>query len=160
MRITEIDGSVTNEQAQSLAEVFISAFDHPPSADFKERLNEKLKLSVLTAQSDKVEGFKIGYERYRGVYFSWLGGVLQESRRKGIARSLLRRQHDICLERGYSEIQTETFGDGKAMLLLNIQEGFEIYGTYIGTDGRLRVQLRKMLPLQSEKTNGRLSDRP
>lgn len=147
MKITEIGESVTTRQVRSLAEVFISAFDQAPSADFEQRLNGKRNLSVLIARSSKIEGFKIGYERHRGVFFSWLGGVLQESRRKGIARDLLRRQHELCLERGYREIQTETFGDGKAMLLLNLQEGFEIYGTHLGTDGRLRVQLRKMLVL-------------
>lgn len=145
MKIIEISESLTDEQTMGLTAPFVSAFEQPPSPDFHERLNKKPKLSVLMAQSDRIEGFKIGYERFRGVFFSWIGGVLQESRRKGIARTLLRRQHVLCLERGYNEIQTETFGDGKAMLLLNIQEGFEVYGTYLGTDGRLRVQLRKML---------------
>lgn len=154
MKVTEIRGSVTSEQTEQIAGAFASAFGpkFSLSPDFEGRLNEKRELSVLVAQSNELVGFKIGYERYRGIFFSWLGGVIENSRRKGIARELLRQQHHLCLERGYSEIQTEASGDGKAMLLLNIQEGFEVYGTYLGADGGLRVQLRKFLvPNKSEQ---------
>lgn len=145
MHITELARPISTEQIGQIVAVFTSAFGHPPSADFAERLNEKRNLSVLVAGDRSIDGFKIGYERFRGVFFSWLGGVKTECQRQGIARALLQYQHRLCLHRGYHEIQTETFGDGNGMLLLNLREGFEIFGTHLGGDGRLRVQLRRML---------------
>lgn len=151
MHIAEVKQPASTEQVEQIATAFTSAFGHAPSKEFEGRLNEKQKLMVLTAGIDTVDGFKIGYERYRGVFFSWLGGVRAECRRQGIAKALLEHQHRRCLELGYSEIQTETFGDGNAMLLLNLQNGFEVYGTHLGDDGRLRVLLRKKLSPDQDK---------
>lgn len=145
MEVTETRGTVSPEETERLAGVFASVFGKDPSLKFEERLNEKRGLSVLVEGEGEIRGFKVGYERFRGVFFSWLGGVIPEFRRRGIARGLLREQHRVCLDRGYVEIQTETYGDGNGMLLLNLSEGFEIYGTYLGDDRRLRVQLRKRL---------------
>lgn len=89
--------------------------------------------------------FKIGYEKSTSVFFSWLGGVAPSQRRCGIARKLLRNQHDWCAREGYGEVQTETFGDVPEMLILNLTEGFHVFGTYLGNDNRIRVQLRKTL---------------
>ncbi len=145
MHITELAQPFSTEQIGHIGDAFASAFGHAPSTDFEERLHEKRKLLVLVAGVDLVDGFKIGYERFRGVFFSWLGGVKTECQRQGVARALLRHQHRLCSERGYHEIQTETFADGNGMLLLNLQEGFEVYGTHLGDDDRFRVQLRKTL---------------
>ncbi|MGI9244218.1 MAG: hypothetical protein ACR2RV_25695, partial [Verrucomicrobiales bacterium] len=74
MEITEICRVVTEEQADRLRPIFVDALGEPPSESFLERLNEKGDLSVLLACSgDLVIGFKIGYTRFRGVFFSWLG---------------------------------------------------------------------------------------
>ena len=145
MHISELAQPLSGEQIDQIIPVFTSAFGHPPATDFVDRLNEKRKLSILVAGDGSIEGFKIGYERYRNVFFSWLGAVKAERQRRGVARALLQHQHRLCFARGYHEIQTETFGDGNGMLLLNLQEGFEVFGTQLGSDNRLRVQLRKML---------------
>ncbi|MGB0371528.1 MAG: GNAT family N-acetyltransferase [Opitutales bacterium] len=126
--------------------MFEEAYGNLPPEDFLERLNEKKDLLVLLAYSgDVLIGFKIGYVRYKGVFFSWLGGVVSGNRRKGVARALLRRQHEICLERGYEEIQTEASGSNQPMLILNLQEDFEIYGSRLGRMGELKVDLRKRI---------------
>ena len=145
MHITELAQPVSTDQVGHIVGAFTSAFGRAPSAEFRKRLNEKRKLSVLIAGVDSVDGFKIGYERSQLVFFSWLGGVKTECQRQGVARALLRHQHRLCSERGYHEIQTEIFADTNGMLLLNLQEGFGIYGTRLGDDNRLRVQLKKTL---------------
>jgi ribosomal protein S18 acetylase RimI-like enzyme len=145
MHITELSAPISEAQAAQVALVFESAFGHRPASQFVDRLNEKQKLLVVVAGRDSVDGFKIGYERFRGVFFSWLGGVMPGCRRQGIARALLREQHRICSDLGYREIQTETYADSNRMILLNLREGFEIYGTHLAQDGRLRVHLRKSL---------------
>jgi len=146
MEISEIRNSVTEEQAARLHSIFLGAFNTPPSESFLERLNEKNDLSVLLAQDGGVlVGFKIGYTRFKGVFFSWLGAVDLQHRRCGIARRLVRHQHKLCLDRGYNEIQTESSGSNQPMLILNLQEGFEVSGVHLGHEDALTVQLRKRL---------------
>ena len=146
MQITEIRETVTAEQAAQLVPIFRDAFNTPPSANFLERLNEKSDLSVLLAHDkDTLIGFKIGYTRFKGIFFSWLGATALSHRRSGVARQLAQRQHEFCLDRGYDEIQTESAGTNQAMLILNLQEGFEVSGMHLGHGDALTVQLRKHL---------------
>ncbi|MFT5108521.1 MAG: ribosomal protein S18 acetylase RimI-like enzyme [Verrucomicrobiales bacterium] len=146
MEITEIRRAVTEDQASQLRPIFVDAFGEPPSDSFLERLNEKGQLSVLLAHSgDLVIGFKIGYTRFKGVFFSWLGAVAPGHRRRGVARRLIQHQHRLCAERGYHELQTEALASNQAMLILNLEEGFEVGGVHLGRDDALTVQLRKRL---------------
>ncbi len=146
MKITEIRHEVTEEQAARLRPIFTDSFGTPPSESFLERLNEKRDLSVLLAHLDQeLVGFKIGYTRFRGIFFSWLGAVAPERRRSGVARRLLQHQHRLCVERGYDEIQTESAGTNRPMLILNLQEGFEASGMHLGHEDALTVQLRKRI---------------
>ena len=51
------------------------------------RLNEKKDLSLLLAHDEgHLIGFKIGYTRFKGIFFSWLGAVEPSSRGNGVAR--------------------------------------------------------------------------
>lgn len=56
------------------------------------------------------------------------GGVHPDHRRQGIGRALLREQHRLAKDRGYSCIRTGTALPLKPMMILNLQEGFEITG--------------------------------
>ena len=146
MEITEIRKAVTEEEVSLIRPIFAEAFGESPSDSFLERLNEKRDLSVLLAwSSETIIGFKIGYARFKGIYYSWLGGVAPDYRRKGIARELTRYQHRLCADRGYVEVQTETMGTNQAMLILNLREGFEVSGVHLGRKDALTVQLRKFL---------------
>ena len=146
MQITEIRKLVTADQTAQLAPIFREAFDTSPSTIFLERLNEKSDLSVLLAHDeDALIGFKIGYTRFKGIFFSWLGAVAFSHRRNGVARQLVQHQHKLCLDRGYDEIQTESAGTNQAMLILNLKEGFEVSGMHLGYGDTLTVQLRKHL---------------
>src|SRR4051794_1838293 len=53
-------------------------------------------------------GFKLGYERGEGTFYSWLGGVHPSIRRQGIGRRLMQLQHDWARERGYHCVETRT----------------------------------------------------
>jgi len=147
MQISELQPPLSQKQVAELAALFTEAFETPPSDSFIERLNEKQDLLVLVATvNSEVIGFKIGYTRFKAVFFSWLGAVACSKRRSGVARTLLRHQHKLCEERGYKELQTESAGSNQAMLILNLQEGFEISGVHLGRSDILTVQLRKYLP--------------
>jgi ribosomal protein S18 acetylase RimI-like enzyme len=152
MKILEIRNDIAQEDVSSLIPVFTEAFGKPPSDNFYERLNEKNGLSVLLAKEDEsLVGFKIGYTRFQGIYFSWLGAIATAHRRKGIARALLREQHRLCAERGFNEIQTEASSTNRDMLILNLQEGFDVFGVHMGHKG-LTVELRKFIQQKSSFT--------
>lgn len=145
MIIQEIRNSVSAEEVEPLIPIFTEAFDQPPSDTFLERLNEKKDLSILLAMDgESIVGFKIGYTCFQGIFFSWLGAVAKSHQRQGIARALLQEQHKLCKVRGYQEIQSEAAGTNQGMLILNLQEGFVVYGVHMGHQG-LTVNLRKSL---------------
>jgi GNAT superfamily N-acetyltransferase len=146
MKFIEYNVPLNEEQIHELAALFRLTFGHEAPDDFGDILNEKHNLIALLAiEEEHVVGFKLGYERYRQTFFSWLGGVIPQRRREGIANLLMREQHQRVAELGYTEIQTETFGDEPGMLILNLKEGFTIYGTHVGTDRRVRVEMTKRL---------------
>lgn len=98
--------------------------------DFDTRVMEKRRPLLIMASRDGVAiGFKLGYEFSRGVFSSWLGGILPEMRRQGIATALLRAQHQWVANHGYHTLLTESANRFKGMIILNLLEGFEIVGT-------------------------------
>ena len=123
----DIPDSAIEAMARLVSETFGEEYPEP---NFPERVRSKLKPMVILAKNDdEVVGFKLGYERWQGTFFSWLGCVRPEYRRQGIARELLQRQHQWCKEQGYEKILTNSRNSFPEMLILNIQEGFQITGT-------------------------------
>lgn len=102
-------------------------------------------LSCLAYDSERLVGYKIGYQIQDGYFESWNGGVIPEYRRRGIASELIRRQHQWCLYHGFSYINTMTSGDNQAMLICNLKAGFRIVGTYHDRNQVLKVILQKHL---------------
>lgn len=144
MKIIEMRNLITQEQVNAVIPLFSEAFGRAPSENFLQRLHEKTDLSFLLAyEEDTLIGFKVGYMRFQEVFFSWLGAVCKKHRRKGVARRLIEHQHNLCVERGYSEIQAESAGTNRAMLILNLQQGFDVVGVHLGHEDVLTVQLRK-----------------
>jgi len=146
MDIVEFSKSVDVSIVKEIQLVFFEAFGVETGPDFLARINEKRGLLVILAYIDsELVGFKIGYEKHRGTFFSWLGAVLPKYQRQGIAKKLLRHQHQLCINGGYLEVQTEAQGDNVNMLILNLNEGFSIFGTHLGHKNEITVQLRKSL---------------
>ncbi len=73
--------------------------------------------------------FKIGYgvgHQEQGKFYSWLGGVLPDYRRKGIATKLAFDQHQWAMENGYKKIYTKSQNRFKSMMILNLKLGFDL----------------------------------
>lgn len=102
--------------------IYSACFGVLPPDDFASRVEERaasmLQLACLGGQ---VVGYKLGYRRNPEVFYSWLGGVLPQHRRQGVARELLERQHAWCRESGYRRVRTDTTNAFKDMLLLNVR---------------------------------------
>ena len=83
---------------------------------------------ILTAYDDHNPiAFKIGYQKYSdGSFYSWMGGVLPNYRRKGIANNLADHQETWAKKKGYNSIKLQTRSKHNAMLALAINRGFQI----------------------------------
>jgi GNAT superfamily N-acetyltransferase len=108
------------------------------------RLKHMPDPSVHVASEAQVIGFKLGYASASDRYHSWLGGVREGWRRKGVALQLMHRQHDWLRSRGYVSVETATVPDNVAMFSLNLRAGFRVIGSYCRGD-HLRVTLAKDL---------------
>ena len=106
----------------------IPEFDDPYEiSEYSKRLNSTVHL-ILTAYDDHNPiAFKIGYHRHSdGSFYSWMGGVLPNYRRKGIANNLADHQETWAKKKGYNSIKLQTRSKHNAMLALAINRGFQI----------------------------------
>jgi GNAT superfamily N-acetyltransferase len=89
-------------------------------------------------------GFKIGYALSEERYYSWLGGVDPDYRRRGIAAQLMIRQHAWAGERGYASVETRSEHTNIAMAQVNLAHGFTVSGTQ-AYPGRTQIIFSKGL---------------
>ncbi|RSK36004.1 GNAT family N-acetyltransferase [Hymenobacter metallilatus] len=136
----------------ALLPLLTSVFPETPAAELTADLQYQQARGPVQAwlayTDERLIGCKLGYERKPGHYYSWLGGVHPEYRGQGIAAELMRRQHAWCAEQGYQRIRTQTYNRWRAMLLLNLRQGFDIVGTLQGQHG-LTIVLEKSLDLST-----------
>jgi predicted GNAT superfamily acetyltransferase len=134
-------------QAQ-LTELIVNVLGNQSTEEARAELTYQQARMPLVAHlafdSDTLVGFKIGYERKPGHFYSWLGGVLPTYRKAGIASVLMQQQHDWCRENGYHTVRTQTYNQWRNMLILNLRHGFEVVGTMQGKHG-LMIILEKSL---------------
>ena len=101
--------------------------DHYEILEFSKRLNSTVHL-IFTAYDDHNPiALKIGYHRHSdGSFYSWMGGVLPNYRRKGIANNLADHQETWARKKGYKNIKLQTRSKHNAMQALAINRGFQI----------------------------------
>ena len=101
---------------------------------------------ILTAHSDNLTiGCKVGYER-EGRFYSWIGAVLPEYRKNGIATALADHQEEWARKQGYSSIWMKTRNCFPGMLIMAIGRGFKIIGFEPREEiGQHRIVLQKSL---------------
>jgi predicted GNAT superfamily acetyltransferase len=109
------------------------------------RLSRMPEASVFCArEAGRLVGFKAGYATAERIYQSWLGAVLPQARRRGIATRLADLQHAWLAERGYASVETSCRQGNDAMARVNLASGFAIVGTRLDPHG-LQVLWRKPL---------------
>lgn len=106
----------------------IPEFDDPYEIpEYSKRLNSTTHHILTAYDNHNPIAFKIGYQRYSdGSFYSWMGGVLPNYRRKGIANNLADHQETWAKKNGYISIKMQTREKHKAMLALAINRGFQI----------------------------------
>lgn len=100
---------------------------------------------VAARDGDEIIAFKLGYRRGAGLFYSWLGGVVPSARRRGVASRLTRMQHEWALSKGYQWIETRTRATNNPMIILNLQQGFEVCGFETNPHGIAVITQRKKL---------------
>lgn len=124
----------------------VPEFDTPPTLDsIRTRIKDVPHL-VLTAHTDGLPvGFKIGYER-DGRFYSWLGGVNDRFRQRGVASHLADYQEQWAKNQGYKTIWMKTRNRFPQMLLMATQRGFRITSLHPRDEiGEHRIVLEKSL---------------
>jgi ribosomal protein S18 acetylase RimI-like enzyme len=104
----------------------IPSFEAPPErAEYKKRLPGAPHLISVAYEAAKAIGFKVGYQR--SVYFySWMGGVLPNFRRLGIAKASADYQEEWAKQNNYFSITFKTRNQHNAMLLFALKNEFVI----------------------------------
>jgi GNAT superfamily N-acetyltransferase len=137
---------VTSDHIEVIAPIIAKAFGRWDADGFHSRLKTHKKFYLITAFVDRqAVGFKLGYKIDADVFYSWLGGVVPDFRRIGIASALMRAQHDWCRKAGYARIQTKTQNQFRDMFILNLKHGFEVTGCDAADRDGLKIVMEKRL---------------
>ena len=112
--------------------VFTQAY---PIEKLQERLNqsEDIRLYYIVA-NEKMVAFKIGYQWNEETFYSWIGGVNPEHRRKGLAKSLLLAMQNDLEDSNYKILRTHSRNQFPQMIALNLNNGFYITDTIASDD--------------------------
>lgn len=104
-------------------------FDPLLSTDhYLERMANKTQLIVIATVNGNLAGCKVAYNRHDdGTLYSWLGGVIPEFRKLGLAKRMADFQEKWALKNGFDAIRFKTLNRHKAMLTFAINNGFLIY---------------------------------
>lgn len=134
------------EQVQPLT-LKIPEFNDPYGIEeYYNRFKNVPHLVLAALDGEKIVGFKLGYERKKNVFYSWMGGVLPEYRKQGIAWKLAKRQEIWLKENGYTHLWMKTRNQHRNMLHFAIKNGFQLMEVEQETDDALnRIWLRKKL---------------
>ncbi|GAG38804.1 unnamed protein product [marine sediment metagenome] len=131
----EWNGPKTQQQQDEEAQAWLDKY--------ADRRNRTLLVAI---RNDAIAGYLTAYERENGEFFMSHIGVRQDCKRQGIARSLVRRYEQIARDAGYRALTTTTYNRFKEMLILLLQEGFDIDDvTRIKDPAEPRLLLRKDL---------------
>lgn len=106
----------------------IPEFDSPYEMnEYVKRCSGSNHLSLIANIGNILVGFKIGYDRNKdGTFYSWMGGVIPEFRRNGVAHHLANFQESWTMKNGYFSIRLKTRKKHKSMIEFSLNRGFLI----------------------------------
>lgn len=114
-------------------------------SDFEHRLTRESALLLVAERDGELIGFKVGFDRYAdGSFYSWIGGVVTDARRTGVAQALLQEQERLVVAAGFDRIYVKSRNRFVGMLTLLLNNGYGIVGVTLPddlpvADGRLTL---------------------
>ncbi|WP_299713155.1 GNAT family N-acetyltransferase [uncultured Tenacibaculum sp.] len=146
IKMVIVEGIPKDTILKELLHLYETIFDDAKLDFFIDRITSKTDvIIVLTYFENLPVGFKIGYRYNETTFYSWVGGVLPDFRRKGIAQKLAKKQEELIKEKGYKKLRTKSMNRFKPMLILNIKNGFDIVQVYTNTTGQQKIVFEKDL---------------
>ena len=146
MRNFKVISDNFSEYKRDLKRLTKSIFQEDHSEKILLRLSTKSQATlVLAINGERIVGFKAGYEESPGIYYSWMGGVLQKHRGKGYASRLMKLQHQWCQDAGFKSVRTKTLSKWESMLALNRRFGFQVIGYEPCEKGSEKIVMEKQL---------------
>ena len=135
----------TNKLRETIKSLADKCFDVWKKEEFETRVHryKTFHISIAKVDSHPV-GFKIGYETAEKLFYSWLGAVVPDYQRSGVASMLMQNQHDWCRDQNYQIIRTKCLNFNLPMLKLNLKSGFLVTDTELTEEG-LKLVLEKRL---------------
>jgi GNAT superfamily N-acetyltransferase len=129
---------------------FLSPLFEDDWSDYATKLSGRRSLSAFVAldADGLIIGLKMGYERNRGVFNSWIGGVSAGFRGQGLAARLMKTQHDWAKTVGYRGIETATRQHNRTMGIVNFKGGFVVSGMDVIPNEETKVIFYKDLRTQ------------
>lgn len=146
MQYSVIEGIPKQAQLEELLHLYATIFEDAQLKFFIERIETKTQLLCLIAYDQKTPvGFKIGYRYDETTFYSWVGGVLENYRKRGIAKTLASLQEKWAQENGFSKLRTKSMNRFKPMLILNLKNGFDIVQVYTNDSGQTKIIFEKAI---------------
>ena len=114
-------------------------------SEFEHRLTRESALLLVVERDAELIGFSVGFDRYGdGSFYSWLGGVVADARRDGVAQALLLEQERRLVAAGFDRIYVKSKNRFVGMLTLLLNNGYGIVGVTLPddlpvADGRLTL---------------------
>ena len=131
---------------QDMVNLYSEIFEDADLIFFKQHIEEHSKLySVLVYNNNQLVGFKIGYPYDENIFYSWIGGVKQGFRQQGIAKHLALLQQQWAKKNGFVKLRTKSMNRFKAMIIMNLNNGFDITKVYTNSKGQTKIVFEKQL---------------
>ncbi len=137
---------VSTSEFMQIQDLWIQISGDVQTSWIAQRLQNQSGLHLALAKIEgRVVGFKLGFTISDKVFYRWIGGVLLEFRKLGIAGDLMCAQHNWCHTKGYKMIQTKSHNKYPEMIRLNVRHGFHIVGTQTSNSEGLKIIFEKVL---------------
>lgn len=139
-------GYPDNPILEDILDLYNRIFSDADINFFNNRLIENANSFFICAYYDnKIIGFKIGYPYKETTFYSWIGGVLPNFRRQGIAAQLAKLQEDYAKQNNFHKLRTKSMNQYKSMMILSLKNGFDIVKYYTNTKGQAKIVFEKYL---------------
>jgi len=141
---TELNDDILKDIISLESKVFPKALS---DEKIRRELSTKHSISILIAYNENEPvAYKVGFERSKRIYYSWIGVVDPKYRGRGIAKKLMEQQHQLAKELEYGIVCTQTDNSFKPMIILNLKSEFEIKGAIQSTgDDYITIIMEKNL---------------
>lgn len=94
---------------------------------YQEQLANLVHLALIAEANGDIVGFKVGYQsEITETFYSWMGGVLPEFRKLGVANALAEVQESWARQKGFKNIFFKTRNRFPGMISFGLKRGFKI----------------------------------